>query len=159
MLSFGVKASHAARAAHAAQEDTGMVSQPTSELQGELATVPQPSPTDSYGRVLYSPLEIAVNAQINSDYNMSYNYHAMHSYFARESVGLPGFAHFFKAMSDESREHAHKLMHYQTVRGRRIQLQVLPQARTPMLASLPLLSLVLSPDMSGCAYYNRTDHV
>ena len=86
-------------------------------------------------------------------------YHAMHSYFARESVGLPGFAHFFKAMSDESREHAHKLMHYQTVRGRRIQLQVLPQARTPMLASLPLLSLVLSPDISGCAYYNRTDHV
>lgn len=30
------------------------------------------------------------------EYNMSYVYHSMHSYFARDNVGLPGFAAFFR---------------------------------------------------------------
>ena len=132
MLPFGVKASTiAAKAAHAAQEDTGVASQPPSELPGELSADPD------YG-VSHARLEAAVNNQIKASYSLSYQYHAMHSFFSRESVGLPGFAHFFKAASDEKREHTHHLMHYQTMRGRTIQLLVLPQHSKSGLIAPPV---------------------
>lgn len=44
---------------------------------------------------------------------MSYVYHALYSYFSRDNVALPGFAAFFKAGSEEEREHAELLMDYQ----------------------------------------------
>jgi len=53
----------------------------------------------------------------------SYTYQSMSLYFDRDDVALPGFAKFFKASSDEEREHAEKLMKYQNKRGGRIVLQ------------------------------------
>lgn len=53
---------------------------------------------------------------------MSYVYHALYSYFARDNVALPGFAAFFKAASEEEREHAELLMDYQNMRGGRVKL-------------------------------------
>nr|3VNX_A Chain A, ferritin [Ulva pertusa] len=109
-----------------AQEVTGMVFQPFSEVQGELSTVTQAPVTDSYARVEYHiECEAAINEQINIEYTISYVYHALHSYFARDNVGLPGFAKFFKEASDEEREHAHMLMDYQTKRGGRVELKPL----------------------------------
>jgi ferritin heavy chain len=39
-------------------------------------------------------------------------------------VALPGFAHFFKEMSEEEHEHARDLMKYQNMRGGRVVFQV-----------------------------------
>lgn len=44
-------------------------------------------------------------------------------YFDRDDVDLHGFAKFFKKLSDEEREHAEKLMKYQSRRGGRIVFQ------------------------------------
>lgn len=47
------------------------------------------------------------------EYNVSYVYHALWSYFDRDNVGLPGLAAFFKKESAEERHHAELLMEYQ----------------------------------------------
>lgn len=56
------------------------------------------------------------------EYNVSYVYHSLYAYFDRDNVGLPGMASFFKAASEEEREHAELLMEYQNVRGGRVRL-------------------------------------
>ena len=66
--------------------------------------------------------EDAVNRQINVEYNASYQYHLMWSYFDRSDVGLKNIAEYFKKASLEEREHAHKLMEYQNLRGGRVVL-------------------------------------
>jgi ferritin heavy chain len=68
--------------------------------------------------------EAAMNEQINIEYTNSYVYHALFNYFDRDNVGLPGFAKFFKEASSEEREHAEKLMEFQTKRGGRVVLKV-----------------------------------
>jgi len=57
------------------------------------------------------------------EYNISYVYHALYTYFGRDNVALPGLAAFFKEQSDEEKEHAEKLMEYQNLRGGRVKLQ------------------------------------
>ena len=47
----------------------------------------------------------------------------MWSYFDRSDVGLKKIAEFFKKSSDEEREHAHKLMEYQNMRGGKVVLE------------------------------------
>jgi len=66
--------------------------------------------------------EDAVNAQIVQEYETSVLYDAMHAYFDRPVIALPGFAHFFRAASDEERGHAHALMNYMNRRGGRVKL-------------------------------------
>lgn len=44
---------------------------------------------------------------------MSYAYHAISSYFNRDNVALPGLVGFFRANSEDEREHAQKLMNFQ----------------------------------------------
>ena len=56
------------------------------------------------------------------EYNISYLYHSLHSFFARDNVALPGFAKYFDDASTEEREHARKLMYVQSVRGGRVKL-------------------------------------
>ncbi|KAG5832309.1 hypothetical protein ANANG_G00289740 [Anguilla anguilla] len=67
--------------------------------------------------------EAAVNRMVNMELFASYTYMSMAHYFERDDVALPGFAHFFKENSKEEREHAEKLMSFQTKRGGRIFLQ------------------------------------
>lgn len=61
--------------------------------------------------------EEIVNKQITIEYWASLQYHMMWSYFDRSDVGLKNIAEFFKKSSEEEREHAHKLMEYQNLRG------------------------------------------
>jgi len=50
----------------------------------------------------------------------------MASYFARDNVALPGLHRFFKASSDEEREHAEKLIEYQNKRGGKVVIAGIP---------------------------------
>ncbi len=43
---------------------------------------------------------------------MSYNYHQMACYFARDNVALPGLASFFRGHAEEERGHAQQLMDF-----------------------------------------------
>ena len=70
--------------------------------------------------------EDIVNTQINLEYWASYQYHLMWSYFDKDSVGLKNIAEYFKKASVEEREHAHKLMEYQNMRGGTVKLTTIP---------------------------------
>ncbi|KAB1728176.1 hypothetical protein FNE60_29960, partial [Klebsiella pneumoniae] len=67
--------------------------------------------------------EAAINKQINMELYASYVYLAMYAYFDRDDVALPGFAKYFKEMSQEEREHAEKFVQYQNKRGGRVVYQ------------------------------------
>ncbi|KAL6755885.1 pre-apoferritin [Haematococcus lacustris] len=103
---------------------TGVVFEPFTAVKAELATVDKANTvTESLARVNFHPeCEAAINEQINIEYAISYVYHALYAYFDRDNVGLPGFAKYFKAASDEEREHAELLMQYQNKRGGRVKL-------------------------------------
>ncbi|KAJ9517418.1 hypothetical protein QJQ45_016795 [Haematococcus lacustris] len=94
------------------------------QVKAELATVDKANTvTESLARVNFHPeCEAAINEQINIEYAISYVYHSLYAYFDRDNVGLPGFAKYFKAASDEEREHAELLMQYQNKRGGRVKL-------------------------------------
>lgn len=110
---------------------TGVVFEPFSAVESELATVTEAPVTSSYGRTDYhAECEAAINEQINIEYNVSYVYHAMYTYFARDNVGLPGIAAFFKNESAEERHHAELLMEYQVKRGGRVALQTIMPPHT-----------------------------
>ncbi|WPT12283.1 hypothetical protein PSENEW3n2_00003941 [Picochlorum sp. SENEW3] len=107
---------------------TGVVFEPFSAVESELAVVDKAPLNESYARTDFHPeCEAAINEQINVEYNVSYVYHAMYTYFARDNVGLPGIAELFKKESAEERSHAELLMDYQIKRGGRVSLQsILP---------------------------------
>jgi len=67
--------------------------------------------------------EAGINKQINMELYASYVYQSMSFYFDRDDVAFPGFSKFFKKSSDEEREHAEKLMKYQSKRGGRVVLR------------------------------------
>lgn len=113
------------------QQLSGVVFEPFSAVESELATVTEAPVTSSYGRTDFHPeCEAALNEQINIEYNVSYVYHAMYTYFARDNVGLPGIAAFFKKESAEERHHAELLMEYQIKRGGRVALQTIMPPHT-----------------------------
>ncbi|KAL3617467.1 Ferritin-3, chloroplastic [Castilleja foliolosa] len=104
---------------------TGVVFQPFEEVQKNEFMVPM-DPQASLSRQRFSQeCEAAINEQINVEYTNSYVYHALYAYFDRDNVALKGLAKFFKEASLEEREHAEKLMEYQTKRGGRVKLQSL----------------------------------
>jgi ferritin heavy chain len=101
---------------------------PFEEVKDELAIV-EDTPaggtqsSESLVRVGYhSEQELAVNEQINVEYNISYIYHSMSAYFDRDNVALPGFSKYFRNSSEEERSHAQMLMDFQAVRGGRVKL-------------------------------------
>lgn len=69
--------------------------------------------------------EEELNLQINREYQASYVYHAISSFFGRGDVGLEKLQEFFKKQSDEEREHADKLMDYQNKRGGKVMFKQL----------------------------------
>lgn len=83
--------------------------------------------SDSFARTAHFPksCEQAINEQINIEYNVSYIYHAMYAYFARDNVYLPGIAKHFQEESVEERGHAELLMNYQIMRGGHVELQAI----------------------------------
>ncbi|CAL8471238.1 g10780 [Coccomyxa elongata] len=94
--------------------------------QVQTAEMNSPDVDDSFARLNYhQDSEVGVNEQINHEYSMSYQYHAMSNYFNRDNVGLTGFAAFFRASSLEERNHAQQLMDFQATRGGRVKLAAL----------------------------------
>lgn len=81
---------------------------------GELARV-----------LLADKSEKAINNQINVEYTNCYLYHAMASYFSRDSVALHGFATYFRDQSDDERHHAQLFMDFLSKRGGRVKLGAL----------------------------------
>merc|ERR1711970_1203582 len=64
--------------------------------------------------------EALINKQINMGLYASYVYLSMSAYFARDDIALHGFSKRFRAASSEEKEHAEKLIDYQTMRGGRV---------------------------------------
>ena len=64
--------------------------------------------------------EEGVNKQIDLEYYASHYYHLLYCFFRRDDIGLEKIANYFKKASEEEREHAEKLMDYQTTRGGRV---------------------------------------
>merc|ERR1712112_289554 len=65
----------------------------------------------------HSDNEALINKQINMELYASYVYLSMSAYFARDDIALMGFSKRFKEASTEERDHAMKLIDYQTMRG------------------------------------------
>lgn len=105
------------------QQISGVVFEPFTAVQHELAVVDKTPVVESFARVDFHPeCEAAINEQIAIEYNVSYVYHALWAYFDRDNVGLPGLAAWFKKESEEERHHAELLMEYQNVRGGKVKL-------------------------------------
>ncbi|XP_060202482.1 ferritin-4, chloroplastic-like [Lycium barbarum] len=101
---------------------TGVVFEPFDEVKKDEFMVPITPQTSLARQRFAEECEAAINEQINVEYNVSYVYHSMYAYFDRDNIALNGLAKFFKESSEEEREHAEKLMHYQNIRGGRVKL-------------------------------------
>ena len=73
-----------------------------------------------------SECEKALNLHINKEYQASYQYHCLSTYFDRDDVGYPQLVKYFNKASIEEREHADKLMKYQNMRGGKVELFTIP---------------------------------
>jgi len=71
--------------------------------------------------------EALINKQINMELYASYVYQSMATYFSRHDIALHGFAKRFADSSKEEREHADKLIEYQTKRGGRVVFKDIPK--------------------------------
>lgn len=105
--------------------------------------------------------EDTLNKQISIEYWASYQYHLMWSYFDRSDVALKNIAEFFKKSSLEEREHAHKFMEYQNLRGGVVKLGGISEATLNYISSDPtktannvLLSFKKALDMEQIVYKN-----
>jgi len=109
---------------------------PFEEVKEELqiveeAELGQSGMDNSFARLgFHRESEKAINEQINIEYNQSYVYHQLSSYFNRDNVGLLNILKFFKASSLEERSHAQMLMDYQATRGGRVKLQTIGAPET-----------------------------
>ncbi|EIE20153.1 ferritin-like protein [Coccomyxa subellipsoidea C-169] len=106
------------------KESAEIIFSPFQEVKPELAAVSKvDNSVESFARSHYEvSCEVALNEQINVEYNISYIYHSLYAFFDRDNVGLPGFAEYFRKSSEEEREHAEKLMVQQNRRGGRVKL-------------------------------------
>ena len=73
--------------------------------------------------MLSKAMQDAINEQINKELYSSYLYLSMAAYF--ESTGLPGFATWMRAQSQEELEHALKFFDYVNERGGRVELEAI----------------------------------
>lgn len=109
-----------------AKVETKAVTEMSLDTLGDLAELEKvPAQTsDSRARSDYAAAcEAAINDQINTEYNISFIYHSMFAYFARDNIALPGLANYFKEASVEERGHAEEFMNYQNTRGGKVELR------------------------------------
>jgi len=84
--------------------------------------------------MLNETMEEALNEQINREMYSSYLYLAMSAYSS--SIGLPGFAHWFKVQVEEENIHAMKLFDYIHNQGGRVKLKEIKEP--PMEFGTPM---------------------
>lgn len=95
------------------------------EVGEELSVVRQAKNSSELASVdLHDEIVETINTQINIEYNISYVYHAIHCYFDRDGISLPGLAAHFLQESVAEREHAQKLIKYLNKRGGKVVLKV-----------------------------------
>ncbi|CAI5512419.1 unnamed protein product [Closterium sp. Naga37s-1] len=94
---------------------------PVKAVKGKISKlVPEEGhkPTHCLARLRFHPnTEKQLNNMINVEYAMSYTFHSMSNYYARDCVGLPGLATLFMKRSDETRKNAIELGAYVSKRG------------------------------------------
>merc|ERR1712076_171708 len=90
--------------------------------------------------------EALVNKQANMQLYTSYVYLSMSAYFHRDDLALPGFADFFRRVSEQERLHGATLMRYQTMRGGRVALQDITKP-TPVEWGTPVQAMVTVLDL------------
>jgi ferritin len=83
---------------------------------------------------LNKKMEEALNEQINREMYSSYLYLAMSAYSS--SMGLPGFAHWFRVQVEEENIHAMKLFDYVNNQGGRVRLKEIKEP--PMEFGTPM---------------------
>ena len=71
--------------------------------------------------ILNERMEDALNEQLNKELYSSYLYLAMSAYSS--SVGLPGFAHWFRVQVEEENIHAMKIFDYINDQGGKVKLK------------------------------------
>jgi ferritin len=71
--------------------------------------------------ILNERMEEALNEQLNKELYSSYLYLAMSAYSS--SVGLPGFAHWFRVQVEEENIHAMKIFDYINDQGGKVKLK------------------------------------
>ena len=75
--------------------------------------------------MLSNAMQDALNRQIRDELYSAYMYLSMAAYFG--SIGLPGFAAWMRAQSEEEVEHAMKLFDFVGERGGRVELHAIEQ--------------------------------
>ena len=93
---------------------------PTIQTTSYPTIQPTRCPTEFAKQNWSNDCENAVNNQIDLEYYASHYYHLLYCFFRRDDIGLEKIANYFKKASEEEREHAEKLMDYQTLRGGRV---------------------------------------
>ncbi|AKB26853.1 Ferritin-like protein 2 [Methanosarcina siciliae T4/M] len=84
--------------------------------------------------MLNEKMEEALNEQINRELYSSYLYLSMAAYSS--SIGLPGFAHWFKVQVKEETIHGMKIFNYVNMQGRRVRLKEIKEP--PMEFGTPM---------------------
>merc|ERR1719262_204447 len=99
------------------------------------------APKGGNGRMNFTKeSEDATNAHIVKELFGSMSYLAMHAYFDRADVGLPGFAKWAHENSEEEKEHAEKLVKYLNKRGGKYVPESIPKpARSEWSSALEAL--------------------
>ncbi|GAB5588608.1 hypothetical protein Unana1_03508 [Umbelopsis nana] len=94
--------------------------------------------------------EDAINNQIQIEQTASQVYLAAASYFARDSVALPGLERFFQEQAHENSESAQFLVDYQNTRGGRTELMDIPEPNTEWTSAINAIesSLALEKDVN-----------
>merc|ERR1719453_1364388 len=118
----------------AAREGLSVAFDAMGEVAPELAAIPPKSQVDvglladkpSLSRQNFDPAsEAALNAQIAVEFTNSHFYTALSAYYARDSVGLMGFAKKYRGESDEERKHALEIVDYVNMRGGKVSMSAL----------------------------------
>eukprot|EP00892_Ulva_mutabilis_P004028 jgi/Ulvmu1/1998/UM012_0161.1 len=104
---------------------------PMDEVEKELSVVRRARNSADLVQVgLHDEIVAAINDQINIEYSISYVYHAIHCYFDRDIVSMPGLAEHFLQESLSERAHAQKLIKYLNKRGGKVALKAIMPPET-----------------------------
>lgn len=99
-----------------------------------------------------SKVEAALNKQINEELQSAYNYLAMAA--AADTLGLPGFANWFKMQYLEELAHADKFFNFILERDGKVQLQPIAQPEAAETTPLGLFQNALAHEehITACIF-------
>jgi ferritin len=104
---------------------------------------------------LPTPVESALNDQINLELSSAYVYYGMAAYF--QQTPYAGFARWMEVQAREELEHAHKIFAYVGERNGRVTLQAVAQPKTDYQSPLEAFRISLAHEQKVsaaiCALY------